>query len=122
MAKPVRVVELDILRAVAIIVVIVGHFDYFLPTVKSNFIVGTTVHANITLFGVALFLFISGFVLYLNHPSFSERNELTDFLKKGCSGFFRCIGWQLRQWLVEGQWLLEGLLEGYSLLLESTQW
>ena len=41
MAKPVRVVELDILRAVAIIVVIVGHFDYFLPTVKSNFIVGT---------------------------------------------------------------------------------
>ncbi len=82
MAKPVRVVELDILRAVAIIVVIVGHFDYFLPTVKSNFIVGTTVHANITLFGVALFLFISGFVLYLNHPSFSERNELTDFFKK----------------------------------------
>jgi peptidoglycan/LPS O-acetylase OafA/YrhL len=73
-----RVVELDILRAVAIIIVIFAHSTYFLPTVKFS----TAVSNDITSFGVALFLFISGYVLHLNHSSFPHRNALTDFFKK----------------------------------------
>jgi peptidoglycan/LPS O-acetylase OafA/YrhL len=84
MAKPhARVVELDILRAVAIIIIIFAHFNFFLPNVQfSNFAVGTVIHTTIISFGVALFLFISGFVLYLNHPSFPQGNGLADFFKK----------------------------------------
>jgi peptidoglycan/LPS O-acetylase OafA/YrhL len=81
-----RVVELDILRAVAIIIIIVSHLSFFLPTVKiSDFTVGTSnpfTSVSITYLGVALFLFISGFVLYRNHPSFPQRKGLTDFFKK----------------------------------------
>ena len=73
-----RILELDILRAVAIIIVIFGHFGYFLPTVKFSIDFGDI----ITSYGVALFLFISGFVLHLNHPSFTQHNSLTDFYKK----------------------------------------
>ncbi len=72
-----RIVELDILRAVAIIVVLVGHFPYYLPTVEYSR--GFTLFASC---GVALFLFISGFVLYLNHPSFPQCKSLAYFYKK----------------------------------------
>jgi peptidoglycan/LPS O-acetylase OafA/YrhL len=82
MPKPyARVEELDILRAVAIIIIILAHTSTFLPTVTfSDFHLGIGV--DVTYFGVALFLFISGFVLYLNHPSFTQLNGLTDFFKK----------------------------------------
>jgi peptidoglycan/LPS O-acetylase OafA/YrhL len=73
-----RVVELDILRAVAIIIIIFSHFNYFLPTAKYS----QDLTAFTASFGVALFLFISGFVLYLNHPSFPQRNSFADFYKK----------------------------------------
>lgn len=73
-----RILELDILRAVAIIIVIFGHFGYFLPTVKFSMVFA----GDITSYGVALFLFISGFVLHLNHPSFTQHNSLADFYKK----------------------------------------
>ena len=72
-----RVVELDILRAVAIILILFSHFPYFLPTVKFS------QELNLLAWGgVALFLFISGYVLHLNHPSFPQRNSLADFYKK----------------------------------------
>jgi peptidoglycan/LPS O-acetylase OafA/YrhL len=86
MPKPhARVVELDILRAFAIIIIIFSHLSYFLPNIKlSYFTLGTGVsEVNITAwFGVALFLFISGVVMYLNHPTFTQRNDWTDFFKK----------------------------------------
>jgi len=75
MPKP-RVVEFDILRAFAIIVIVCADLGYFLPTV------GIPYNGLLADFGVALFLFISGFVLYFNHPSFSQRKSLEDFYKK----------------------------------------
>jgi len=69
-------VELDILRAFAIIIIVFSHYGFFLPTAKIPY------YGLLTYFGIALFLFISGFVLYLNHPSFPQRNSLTDFYKK----------------------------------------
>jgi|GEM_PF-845127 len=79
MSRPrARVAELDVLRAVAIMVIVFAHFSWFLPTVSFS----TAVSDDITSFGVALFLFISGFVLYLNHPSFPQQKMLTDFFKK----------------------------------------
>ena len=72
-----RVVELDILRAVAIILILTPHFPYFLPTVQFS--------RELTILkscGIALFIFISGYVLHLNHPSFPQRNSLADFYKK----------------------------------------
>jgi len=82
-----RVVEFDILRAFAIIVIVFGDSIFFLQTVKIPY------SGLIVDFSVALFLFISGFVLYLNHPSFPQRNSLANFCKKKeCSGFSLCIG------------------------------
>jgi peptidoglycan/LPS O-acetylase OafA/YrhL len=79
MHKPhARVVELDILRAIAIIMIIFGDLNYFLPTVKSH----TAFAIYVGSCGIGLFFFISGYVLYLNYPSFSQRNRLKDFFKK----------------------------------------
>jgi peptidoglycan/LPS O-acetylase OafA/YrhL len=105
MPKPqARVVELDILRAVAIIIIIFSHLSYFLPTVKlSNFTLDPVASASITSFGIALFLFISGFVLYLNHPSLSQRNRLTDFFKKRVLRIFPLYWLSLALWFVMGQ-------------------
>jgi len=77
MHKPhTRVVELDILRAFAIIIIVFSHAGYFLPAIKIPY------YSQLSLCGVALFLFISGFVLHLNHPDFSQRDSLTDFFKR----------------------------------------
>ena len=59
-----------------------GHFDYFLPTVKSNFIVGPQFMLTLHCLASHCSFSYQGLFLYLNHPSFSERNELTDFFKK----------------------------------------
>jgi len=91
MPKKTRVVELDIARAVAIMVVVFSHFCFFFPTAKPL----TPFSDSITSFGVALFLFISGYVLYLNHPDFTQRNAFIIFLKKECLGFFLYTGWFL---------------------------
>lgn len=72
-----RVVEFDILRAVAIIAIVVSHLPFFLPT--QGYGPG---FARLSSCGVALFFFISGYVLHLNHPSFPQRNSLADFYKK----------------------------------------
>ena len=76
--RPTRIIELDILRAVAILIIIFAHFGFFLPTVNLS----TEFATKIISYGVALFLFISGFVLHLNHPSFTQHNSLADFYKK----------------------------------------
>ena len=71
-----RVVELDLLRAFAIIIIVFSHAGYFLPGITIPY------YSQLSLCGIALFLFISGFVLHLNHPDFSQRNSLTDFFKR----------------------------------------
>ena len=76
--RPTRIIELDILRAVAIIIIVFAHFGFFLPTVNLS----TEFALQIISYGIALFLFISGFVLQLNHPSFTQHNSLADFYKK----------------------------------------
>ena len=76
--RPARIIELDILRAVAIIIIVFSHFGYFLPTVNLS----KEFAYQIISYGIALFLFISGFVLHLNHPSFTQHNSLADFYKK----------------------------------------
>jgi peptidoglycan/LPS O-acetylase OafA/YrhL len=72
-----RVVELDILRAVAIIFIVFGHVTYWQTAVKDTLESGLAIS-----FGLLLFFFISGYVLHLNHPSFPQRNSLVDFYKK----------------------------------------
>ena len=51
---------------------------FFLPRVNLS----TEFATKIISYGVALLLFISGFVLHLNHPSFTQHNSLADFYKK----------------------------------------
>ncbi|MGZ4846460.1 MAG: acyltransferase family protein [Halobacteriota archaeon] len=73
-----RMVELDVLRAIAIMIIVFSHLDYFLPSVHF----ATAFSVSVTLFGVGLFLFLSGYVLYLNHPTFARRADLTTYFNK----------------------------------------
>lgn len=99
MRKPfARVVELDIIRAAAIIIILFGHSYSYLPTVTLNSVV-----AFFTSFAYVLFFFISGYVLYLNHPSFRQLNEVTDFFKKRVLRIFPLY------WLVLALWFLLGV-------------
>ena len=59
---------------------------------------------SFTMFAYVLFFFISGFVLYLNHPSFHQLNELTDFFKKRVLRIFPLY------WLVLAFWFVIGVL------------
>ena len=118
MPKPhVRVVELDILRAVAIIIIVVSHLSFFLPTVIPDFTVGSYAQVFVTYLGVALFLFISGFVLYLNHPSFSQRGELTDFFKKRVLRIFPLYWLSIALVFVVGRPLADLATRGNTLIV-----
>jgi peptidoglycan/LPS O-acetylase OafA/YrhL len=107
------VVELDILRAVAIIIIIFGHSKFFLPTLLFS----TAVYGYITASGIALFFFISGFVLYLNHPRFPKGNGLADFYKKRLLRIFPLLWLSLAFRVVIGQLQFASQLDAPILVL-----
>jgi peptidoglycan/LPS O-acetylase OafA/YrhL len=69
-----RLIELDVLRVVAILFILIGHEGAGLDKLFPLF--------PIWFFGLSLFLFISGYVIQRNNPLIDSRNKAMNFLKK----------------------------------------
>jgi peptidoglycan/LPS O-acetylase OafA/YrhL len=75
--KPARLLELDILRAVAIALVVFSHF----PAISTLYI-DPSIKFWTAIIGLSLFIFISGFLLYRNNNLIKNRSDLVKFYKK----------------------------------------
>lgn len=73
-----RLMSLDFMRALAIIFIIITHTAGYLKN-DSAIQFFSPYFAS---FGVGVFIFISGYVLYLNNNSMSSRKDIVIFLKK----------------------------------------
>jgi peptidoglycan/LPS O-acetylase OafA/YrhL len=71
-----RLIELDILRVVAILFIVFNHEVDVGPLILEFKIF------PIWFFGLSLFFFISGYVIQRNYPLIDSRNKAMDFLKK----------------------------------------
>ena len=90
-AKRKRLLELDVLRALAIFFVVIAHTDYFVTT---PLLVGaiTDLFPYLVIFGLSLFFFISGFVLYYSHDGIETTADVLAFWKKRMIRNTHCTG------------------------------
>jgi peptidoglycan/LPS O-acetylase OafA/YrhL len=79
--KQKRLLELDLLRALAIIMIVVAHTTYYVSTPLLHNII-TITFPYLVIFGLSIFFFISGFVLYYNDNSIRTAADLATFWKK----------------------------------------
>lgn len=77
-----RLIEADILRAMAITMILVHHaFDYFfLETITSPSI--RSANELIGHLGLGIFFFISGYLLYHNNPKIASAGDILNFYRK----------------------------------------
>lgn len=82
-----RLPEMDILRALAILLIVLGHLHDALA-LGSNPIISISMaflaisRDYIVALGLALFFFISGFVIYRSNPNTATRTDVVIFFKK----------------------------------------
>jgi len=75
-----RLLELDAVRAVAILMIVASHLSYYL---HSNLFGWKNVGgAYLVLFGLGTFFFVSGFVLGYNNRKFKGWSDVASFFKK----------------------------------------
>lgn len=73
-----RINYLDFLRALAILFVLISHLDtYFINNQMLKMF-----EPYVGNFGVGFFIFLSGYVLFLNHRSFHSMEDILIFSKK----------------------------------------
>jgi peptidoglycan/LPS O-acetylase OafA/YrhL len=80
-AKQKRLLELDMLRALAIIMIVIGHTAYYVTTPLLHDVIGGP-YPYLSIFGLSLFFFVSGFVLCYTHDGIETTAELLAFWKK----------------------------------------
>jgi peptidoglycan/LPS O-acetylase OafA/YrhL len=80
-AKQKRLLELDMLRALAIIMIVIAHTVLFVTT-PLLFGAITDLFPYLVIFGLSLFFFVSGFVLYYSHGSIETVADVLAFWKK----------------------------------------
>jgi peptidoglycan/LPS O-acetylase OafA/YrhL len=80
-AKQKRLLELDILRALAIIMIVMGHTAYYVATPLLA-VAYTSLEFYIFFFGLSMFFFVSGFVLYYSHDAIVTTADVLAFWKK----------------------------------------
>ena len=76
--KKYRINYLDFLRALAILFVLITHLDTYL--INNQLL--RMFEPYFGNFGVGIFIFLSGYVLFLNHPSFHSMEDILIFYKK----------------------------------------
>ncbi|MGZ7169405.1 MAG: acyltransferase family protein, partial [Halobacteriota archaeon] len=83
-ARPRRLLELDALRALAIILILVHHLAGYAYTPSLLELVDRIDYHIFPLFffGLSLFFFASGYALYYNHTTFNTMRAVGGFLKK----------------------------------------
>ena len=69
------------LRALAIIMIVIAHTVYYVTTPALLHVIGT-LFFYLVLFGLSLFFFISGFVLYYSHDGIETAADMLAFWKK----------------------------------------
>jgi peptidoglycan/LPS O-acetylase OafA/YrhL len=79
--KQKRLLELDILRALAIIMIVIGHTAYYVTTPPLPAAL-YFLQFYLFFFGLSMFFFVSGFVLYYSHDSIETTKGMLDFWKK----------------------------------------
>jgi len=80
-AKQKRLLELDMLRAVAIIFIVIAHTVYFVTTPLLSGAI-TYLFPYLVIFGLSLFFFVSGFVLYYSDDGIETAAGVLAFWKK----------------------------------------
>jgi exopolysaccharide production protein ExoZ len=84
--KAPRQVEVDILKAMAIIAILIGHLRQYLSIEATT--LSTSVASTFTYFGLSLFIFVSGYSLMINKPTFNGLNDLKRYLAKRVSRIY----------------------------------
>lgn len=80
-AKQKRLLELDMLRALAIIMIVIGHTFFFGTTPLFISAIGY-LQPYLFFFGLSLFFFVSGFVLYYSYGRIETTADMLTFWKK----------------------------------------
>lgn len=78
----VRILEIDVLRSLAIILIILSHIDSF-----TNFIIFDTLDGVLAFFGLSIFFFISGFLMRFNNE-FNAAKDIYSFFKNRASKIY----------------------------------
>lgn len=76
-----RLLELDMLRALAITMIVIGHTAAYVTT-PLLFGVLDKLSVYLFIFGLSLFFFVSGFVLYYSHGGIETTADTLAFWKK----------------------------------------
>jgi peptidoglycan/LPS O-acetylase OafA/YrhL len=77
-----HVFEADVLRAVAIMIIIFHHaYDFFYHETIASTLIGS-VNEFLGNIGLGVFFFISGYLLYHHHPKIASRRDIIHFYKK----------------------------------------
>jgi peptidoglycan/LPS O-acetylase OafA/YrhL len=79
--KQKRLLELDMLRALAIIMIVIAHTVYYVTTPLLYGVI-SDLFFYLVLFGLSLFFFVSGFVLYYSHDGIETTADMVAFWKK----------------------------------------
>ncbi len=74
-----HLVEVDILKCLAIILVIISHFHLYL---FNNAQYAELFDPYVAYFGLAIFFFLSGYTLYINNNKFNNIGDVINFYKK----------------------------------------
>lgn len=69
-----RVIEVDILRVIAILGIVAGHIQFHVPGFENSNIVGM-IELPISVCGLSLFFFLSGYSLMIKKPEFNRFND-----------------------------------------------
>ena len=76
--NPSRLIEVDILRVIAILAIVAGHIQFHTPGCENSSIVGM-IELLFAVCGLSLFFFLSGYSLMIKKPEFSRFNELKSY-------------------------------------------
>lgn len=79
--EPKRLIEIDVLRTVAILLIVFCHLYYAVPLIAdSDF--AMSIEVILAICGLCLFFFLSGYSLMLKDPSFNGFKDLRSYLGK----------------------------------------
>lgn len=77
-----RLFEADVLRAFAILVILISHAHYYFDHQTIVFQMMDRADEYIDILGLGLFFFISGYLLYHNNPTITNLRDIFGFYKK----------------------------------------
>ncbi len=81
MSRSRRIVEIDVLRVIAIVAIVVSHLHFSIPSFQESSTI-LMAESFIATIGLTLFFLLSGYSLMLKRPEFRTASDLRTFFKK----------------------------------------